>query len=137
MNEKIELRIPNVLGSEKLALEKAADVAREIGFSDDRIEDLKTALAEACINAMEHGNKFNKKTKVGIILVADKSSLHVTIQDEGAGIGQVKRPKITKENIPQRRGWGVFLIKNLVNEFNFVKNPKGGNEVRLIIHLDR
>jgi len=26
-----------------------------MGFSEDRIEDLKTAVAEACINAMEHG----------------------------------------------------------------------------------
>jgi len=29
----------------------AASVARLKGFSDERIEDLKTAVAEACLNA--------------------------------------------------------------------------------------
>jgi serine/threonine-protein kinase RsbW len=68
MKEKIELYIPNTIGSEKAAINKAASIAREMGFSDDRVEDLKTAVSEACINAIEHGNKFDRDTKVGIIL---------------------------------------------------------------------
>jgi len=35
-----------------------------MGFSDDRIEDLMTAVDEACINAIEHGNKENANVKV-------------------------------------------------------------------------
>ena len=38
----------------------AASVARLMGFSDERVEDLKTAVAEACINAIEHGNKLDE-----------------------------------------------------------------------------
>ena len=38
-------------------MEKAAEVAREMGFSEDRIEDLKTAVSEACTNAIEHGHR--------------------------------------------------------------------------------
>jgi serine/threonine-protein kinase RsbW len=52
---KIELHIPSVIGFEKVAMECAASVAKKMGFTEDRIEDLKTAVAEACLNAIEHG----------------------------------------------------------------------------------
>jgi len=61
MNEPImtELRLPTRLGFEKVAMNTAASVAQLMGFTEDRVEDLKTAVAEACINAIEHGNQMN------------------------------------------------------------------------------
>lgn len=55
----MELRIPSILGFEKLAMDFAASAARllklpENGEPENRIEDLKTAVSEACINAIEH-----------------------------------------------------------------------------------
>lgn len=61
----IELHIPSRLGYEKIAMNTAASTARMMGFSDERVEDLKTAVAEACINAMEHGNKFMNRSALG------------------------------------------------------------------------
>ena len=138
MKEKVELHIPNVLGSEKEAVEKAGSVAREMGFSDDRVEDLKTAVSEACINAIEHGNKFDLNSKVGIMLSADDSSLEVTIHDEGNGIDPSKIPKEIQDanGFPKRRGYGMFLIRNLVNEMSYASEPGKGNDVRMIIHLE-
>ena len=69
----LELSIPSVLGSEKTAMEKAAMVAREMGFSEDRVQDLKTAVAEACIIAMEHGNKLDDSIFLGITLTPTRS----------------------------------------------------------------
>jgi serine/threonine-protein kinase RsbW len=51
----VEVRLPSRLGYEKGAMSTAASVAKLMGFREDRIEDLKTAVAEACINAIEHG----------------------------------------------------------------------------------
>ncbi len=85
-DKNVELLIPNVLGSEKIAMEHAASVAKEMGFSDDRIEDLKTAVSEACLNAIEHGNKWNTTTKVGIYLSINKTKLKVSVEDTGKGI---------------------------------------------------
>ena len=83
MEKLVELHIPNTIGSEKAAIEKAASIAREMGFSEDRVEDLKTAVSEACINAIEHGNKFDLNTKVGVTLAFDDTALEVTVHDEG------------------------------------------------------
>ena len=66
----VEVKLPSRLGFEKVAMGTAASVARLMGFPEDRIEDLKTALAEACINAIEHGNHLNDNLCVGVILSA-------------------------------------------------------------------
>lgn len=139
MKQLVELQLPNILGSEKVAIEKAASVAKEMGFSKDRIEDLKTAVAEACINAIEHGNKFDQDSKVGITLHVGENALQVVVSDEGNGIDPKKIPKkrVTENGFPQRRGYGVYLISNLVNEFSFENIPGEGNNVKMLIHLNK
>lgn len=139
MEQLIELQLPNVIGSEKAAIKKAVSIAEEMGFSKDRIEDLKTAIAEACINAIEHGNKFDENTMVGVTLAADDNSLQVVVKDNGSGIDPAKIPKshVTSDGFPRRRGYGVFLINKLVNEFSYKKKPGEENEVRMLIHLNK
>ena len=63
----IEVHIPSILGYEKVAMESAAAAAKIMGFHQSRIEDLKTAISEACSNAMEHGNRFKKDTSSAAI----------------------------------------------------------------------
>jgi serine/threonine-protein kinase RsbW len=139
MEQLVELQLPNSLGSEKIAIQKAVSIAEKMGFSKDKIEDLKTALAEACINAIEHGNKFADNTKVGITFAADDTSLQVVVHDEGDGIDPDKIPKerVAENGFPKRRGYGVFLISNLVNEFSFENSPGEGNNVKMLIHLNK
>ena len=138
MEKLVKMHIPNILGSEKAAIGKAVSVAQEMGFSDDRVEDLKTALAEACINAIEHGNKFDDNSKVGITLAAFDNALEITVHDEGDGIDPEKIPKerTCSDGFPIRRGYGMFLIKNLVNEMSFECSPGKGNDVKMILHLE-
>jgi serine/threonine-protein kinase RsbW len=81
----IELRLPSRLGFEKIAMSTASSVAKLMGFAPDRVEDLKTAVAEACINAMEHGNKLDESLIVGVILSMDETSLEVKVLDTGTG----------------------------------------------------
>lgn len=137
----VEVRLPSRLGFEKVAMATAASVAKLKGFSSERIEDLKTAVAEACINAMEHGNKLNENLSVGIILSTSADELEVKVMDNGAGIsGQPHKPdidrKIHGEEDP--RGMGMFLIQALVDEAEWVRDSKGkGSYVRLVIRLDR
>ena len=138
MEQLVELSLPNILGAEKEAIEKAVAVAEKMGFSKDRIEDLKTALAEACINAIEHGNKFDQNKRVRVTFSANNNSLQVIVHDEGDGIDPKKIPKkrVRENGFPCRRGYGVFLISNLVNEFYFEKIPGQGNNVKMLMHLN-
>jgi serine/threonine-protein kinase RsbW len=140
MQSKMELRIPSVLGFEKLAMDFAASAARMLKLPDERIEDLKTAVSEACINAIEHGNKLDASIRVGISLRVEESELHIDVHDEeGQTMGPVPAPnieaKIARKDAP--RGWGIFLIRNLIDEVQFESKPEGGNVIKMIIHLER
>ena len=83
---RVEVRLPSRMGFEKVAMSTAAAVAKLMGFREDRIEDLKTAVAEACINAIEHGNRLNEKLTVGVVLSAGADSLEVKVIDDGKGM---------------------------------------------------
>ena len=135
-----ELHIPNKFGSEKIVMEQVATLAKKIGFSDDRIEDLKTAVSEACLNAIEHGNEMNATTKVGISLSVNGTKMKVAVEDNGNGIGEKRNEpnidnKINGTETP--RGWGLFLIKSLMDDIEFKPKADGGNVTTMIIHLDK
>ena len=53
--QMIEISLPSELGYEKVATSAMATLAQHMGFSGERIDDLKTALSEAVINSIEHG----------------------------------------------------------------------------------
>src|SRR5947208_15516020 len=115
----IELQLPSKLGFEKVAMNTAASVARLMGFGDERVEDLKMAIAEACINAMEHGNKLDETLSVGIVLSMHADALEVKVVDNGSGPqGHVATPDIDKKmhEEEEARGMGMFLIESLVAE---------------------
>jgi serine/threonine-protein kinase RsbW len=137
----VEVRLPSRLGYEKVAMSTAAAVAKLVGLRPDRIEDLKTAVAEACINAIEHGNRLNEKLSVGVVLSASDDVLEVKVIDDGKGIrSQPPKPDIDRKMHGEEdpRGMGMFLIQALVDEAEWVAGIDGKSSyVRLVIRLDK
>ena len=137
----MEVRLPSELGWEHAALDFAAQVARKMGFTPERIDDLTTALNEAIANAIEHGNAFNAQKRVQIVLFPSKDRLKINVQDRSVrpfpeGIGSWQTPNID-EVIAGRasaRGWGSFLIRELVDEAKY-SSTKAGNVVTMTMHL--
>jgi serine/threonine-protein kinase RsbW len=137
----VEVRLPTRLGYEKVAMSTASAVAKLMGFGDDRIEDLKTAVAEACINAIEHGNRMNEKLSVGVVLSAGDDALEVKVLDDGKGMTRAPiKPDIDRKMHGEEdpRGMGMFLIQALVDEAEWVPGSDGRSSyVRLVIRLHR
>jgi serine/threonine-protein kinase RsbW len=137
----VEVRLPSRMGFEKVAMSTASAVAKLMGFQDDRVEDLKTAVAEACINAIEHGNRLNEKLSVGVVLSASVDSLEVKVIDDGTGMkNRPAKPDIDRKMHGEEdaRGMGMFLIQALVDEAEWVAGTEGkASYVRLVIRLDK
>lgn len=137
----VEVRMPSRMGYEKVAMSTAASVARLMGFREDRIEDLKTAVAEACINAIEHGNRLNEQLSVGVVLSAGVDALEVKVMDDGTGMKKAPaKPDIDRKMHGEEgpRGMGMFLIQALVDEAEWVVGTEGRSSyVRLVIRLDK
>jgi serine/threonine-protein kinase RsbW len=119
----------------------ASTVAKLMGFPDDRVDDLRTAVPEACINAIEHGNRLNEKLSVGVVLSAGADELEVKVIDDGTGISkQPAKPDIDRKMHGEEdpRGMGMFLIQALVDEAEWVAGTDGKSSyVRLVIKLDK
>ena len=134
-----ELSIPSAPGNERQAMEQVATVAAELGMEAKRLERLKTAVAEATMNAMEHGSHYQEGHPVQIQVSATPERLRVAITDHGGG-GQVLAPenapdleaKLAGEQSP--RGWGLFLIQNMVDEMNVISDE---NHHTLELFFDR
>ena len=136
--EVIELAVPSRMGLEQVAVDASAALAKLMGFSEDRIEDLKTAVEEACINSIEHGNQENESFKVVVELIANESKLQVDIHDHGKLVQKnIQRPDIDAKMAGKQtaRGWGLFLIQELMDEVEFEWNPETGNVTRMVINL--
>jgi serine phosphatase RsbU (regulator of sigma subunit)/anti-sigma regulatory factor (Ser/Thr protein kinase) len=127
--------------NERLASETVDAAIRELKLSSQRRERLKTAVAEATMNAIEHGNHYQAHLPVLIrVLVSPKREgvLKVQITDHGGDqlIPDPQTPdleaKLAGRQTP--RGWGLFLIENMVDEMRVTTDAQH-HTVELILSL--
>ena len=134
-----ELSIPSVPGNERQAMEQVALAVRDLHLPTRRLEQLKTAVAEATMNAMEHGNHYQADVPVVIQVQASDTTLAVRISDQGEGPAVIDpqmpdlEAKLAELQTP--RGWGLFLIKNLVDDL-YIINTDAHHTIELIINLE-
>jgi anti-sigma regulatory factor (Ser/Thr protein kinase) len=134
-----ELILPSIPGNERLAMEQVVQAVQELNLSTRRLEHLKTAVAEATMNAMEHGNHYQPDVPVIIQVQASATALAVRISDQGEGPADIEaeapdlEAKLAELQTP--RGWGLFLIKNLVDEMSII-NHDSHHTIELIVNFD-
>ena len=112
--------MPSAEGNERMALERVSAIVAPLGLAERRLKRLETAVGEATMNAMEHGNHYRADLPVTVRVLTDADRVRVEIVDLG------RRPRHREAEVPdleaklaglQRpRGWGLFLIKNMVDE---------------------
>jgi len=106
------------------------------GFSPARIEDLKTVVAEAAVNAMQHGNKGRPDGRVTILMNLKDDTIYITVTDDGEGIKNIyPNPDIDRiiDKLDPPTGFGTFLIKQLVNDVDFNVRTEKGHGLRMAI----
>lgn len=134
----IRIILPSQLGYEKIAMNAAAAMAELMGFSRERIEDLRTAVSEACINAIEHGNKLDALRPVEVMLHSGRRTLKIEVYDNGGGFQRLcSEPSLEKKLAGEEppRGWGLFLIERLVDRVDFKTMPEAGHVTTMTMRL--
>ena len=117
-----EVQVPSEAGNEMVAMTEVVKLIANVDFPDDRIQQLETAVSEATMNAMEHGNLYAADLPVTIRTLRSATQLIIQVIDNGKDepIGERVEPsleaKLAGEQSP--RGWGLFLIENMVDEMN-------------------
>lgn len=134
-----DFSLPSAPGNERAAMTQIAEAVSSLQLPADRLEKLKTAVAEATMNAMEHGNQYRDDLAVHIRAEAGDGQLRIHITDYGGSseIPDAETPDIDLKlaGLQSPRGWGLFLIKSMVDEMNVLVNGEL-HTVELVINLN-
>jgi len=134
-----DFSLPSEPGNERLAMEKVTEAIQHLAINPDRLERLRTAVAETALNAMEHGNKYQPFLITDILIKTSSGVLKIYITDHGGGrpIPESVEPNLEAKlaGLQSPRGWGLFLIKNMVDEMH-VHTDEKHHTVELIMKYE-
>jgi len=137
--EKISfgLVLPMVSETELVAARALEQVAERVDFPDEEIGKIRMALIEACINSFEHSG--SPDGKIYITFTLDREKLTIVVEDKGRSFDPERVPvpeRVSARQAPSRRGWGIELIKNLMDHVEF-DDVSVGTRLRMIKYLPR
>ncbi len=134
-----EFSLPSEPGNEITAMNLVMEVVRDLISPPVRLERLKTAVAEATMNAMEHGNRYQADLPVELHVLLSPTRLAVRITDHGGAnpIPETEAPDLEAKlaGLQSPRGWGLFLIKNMVDEMNIHVSDAGHGSIHHTVEL--
>jgi serine phosphatase RsbU (regulator of sigma subunit)/anti-sigma regulatory factor (Ser/Thr protein kinase) len=124
-------------GNERAVMDRVAGAVADV-LSGPRLDALKTAVSEAAMNAIEHGNLSNPEALVGVSVLRSADRVVVEIRDLGNGRdADVEIPDLDLkiQGLQTPRGWGMFLIQQLVDEVE-EQTDHAGHAVRLVMYRE-
>ena len=121
----ISIQIPSIVENIRM-IESFIDNAKEkFHLDEDLYGNIMIAVTEAVNNAIKHGNANNSAKNVFLSLTLNENLLKFVVKDEGKGFDHNNLPDPTApENLEKPGGRGIFLMKHLSDEVEFIENGK-------------
>ena len=132
--KQLKIQIPSLIENIRV-VESFIDNSKEkFNIEDDIYGNIMVAVTESVNNAIRHGNKFDKDKNVELSLFVDDDRLRFEIEDEGLGFDYNSLADPTApENIENPGGRGIFLMRNLSDEVEFLND---GRKVQLTFFIN-
>ncbi|MEO7653630.1 MAG: ATP-binding protein [Bryobacteraceae bacterium] len=129
VEEDLDSTLESVDRAEHLAL----DVAREMGFEEDDLHKIGMSVRECLVNAVVHGNRYNrnKKVRFSVSRTPDKFRVRIADQGDGFAVHEIPDP-LAEDNLLRQSGRGLFLMRAFMDEFVVHKLDPMGTEVILV-----
>ena len=136
--KEYRLKIPSQTDNLELIRNFVSGVARKVGFDPEDVNKIELAVDEACANVIEHAYKNDEQQDIDIAVKIDFQKLTVVVTDRGQTF------KMTEVEVPDMPtylaelrvgGLGIYLMKALMDEVNYVSRPGGENAVAMVKYL--
>ena len=126
---QMELTLPMVPDIEIAAARAAGNLARELGMSSEKIDEMAHAIIEACINSREHSGCADNRIYlrfVGTSLADGSPRIDVWITDHGRGF-DLSEAKLRRKSLgtTHKRGWGLQIIEAHMDEVDITSTEQG------------
>ncbi len=132
MKEHIKISLPGKPEYVSIARLTASVIANQMGFNIDDVEDIKVAVGEACNNAVLHGKSHEEVFEIQFEVQEER--IIIEVRDNGNGFDldeyQAPEPGELREN-----GLGIFIMKTLMDEVDFIPVQNNGTTIRLVKEL--
>ncbi len=145
VNEVIDQYYSSTLESVDLAESEILKAAEEAGFDEDELHRIGMAVRECMVNAVVHGNRYNRNKTVHIGVHVEKPeqpvgtrpgegtrlTIRITDQGDGFELQEVPDP-LHENNLLRHSGRGLFLMGAFMDDLKVRRPPEGGTEVTLM-----
>ena len=121
----IDLQIPIFPEMELTATQTAEAVARFMKLDPDKIEEIKLALIEACINAFEHSQSQDGRIGINFEIGEDQLTIHISDRGHGFDLKEVQEELRRRHEQGKHRGWGLAIMKGLMDEVQIEATVQG------------
>lgn len=127
---EVTLTLPMVPNMEIEASETATAMAEAMNMSADKVDEIRMAVVEACINALEHSRSRDANVYLTFEMLgtSDPESLRITVIDHGVGFDprSIEVPTIEEKiNADRKRGWGLQIIRGLMDDVEIESGVDG------------
>ncbi len=135
LTKEFEVVLPSGRNAELIGARAADEISSWMGFDEDSIGKIKTSVVEACINAFEHSGSPSAKVRLRFVAAPDMLTIYVS--NPGLDFdGVVARGPggAAPGGLPHKRGWGLELMKGLMDEVRY-ESLEGGTRLVLVKYL--
>ena len=115
-----EFIVPMGHDTEMIAAHTIEDIARRHNYPLKAINQIKTALVEACINASEHS--LSPDRRIHQRFTINDRKIEITVANRGI---RLTESSASVSDNTGRRGWGLKLIRSLMDEVDFEATDDG------------
>ena len=130
--DEYEITVPMDGENELIAAHTLEEIAKRHNFSPKAINQIKTALLEASINASEHS--FSPDRRIHQKFSVEDDRIVITITNRGLRLADRRTKQIEPET--ERRGWGLKLIEKLMDEVK-VHQTDDGTSISMTKYLNK
>ena len=127
---EVTLVLPMAPDMELVASQAASALAGFVGMSADRVDEVRMAVVEACINAFEHSHSAERRVDITFRVLGNDTpeTLEIEVHDNGVGFApaEVEEPRLEEKlKGDRKRGWGLKIIRGLVDDVRILSGARG------------
>jgi serine/threonine-protein kinase RsbW len=135
LTSRIELKLPSQMAFLGVPDAVLLEIGSDLACPRQLIEELGTAVIEACSNAIEHGNGHDPVRIVELHIDVAQDRLEVAVLDSGPGFDyQNWQPA---EDLMRERGRGIMIMRGFTDELHYDRSHDDRFRVRLVKYLAR